>query len=174
MQEPAERNLAMADSVPPTATILIVDDDPTTLLLCTKPLRDAGYTVLQAPGSSEALRLYEEHPDPVHLVLADIFLPPPGFQLSVEKNPYPRVNGLDMVERLLEKQREIRIILMSGNPAPELHSRGLVRDGLPFVKKPFTSETLLALVRQVLAGPPASADPKKTASSGKAEVEWID
>lgn len=164
----------MADSIPPTATILVVDDDPGTLLLCTKPLRDAGYTVLQAPGSSEALRRYESHPDPVHLVLTDIFLPPPGFQLSVEKNPYPHVNGLDMVERLLERPREIRIILMSGNSASELHSRGLVRDVLPFMKKPFTSETLLTLVRQVLAGPPASADLKKIASSGKAEVEWVD
>ncbi len=96
------------------STILIVDDDPSTLLVSAKPLQDAGYTVLQAPGSSEALRLYAEHPNPVHLVLADIFLPPPGFQLSVEKNPYPRVNGLEMVERLLEGTRDLRIILMSG------------------------------------------------------------
>ncbi len=164
----------MTSSSRQAATILIVDDDPTTLLLCTKPLREAGYTVLQAPGSSEALKLYEEHLDPVHLILTDIFLPPPGFQLSVEKNPYPRVNGLDMVERLLEKKREIRIILMSGSPGPELHSRGLARDGLPFLQKPFTSEALLTLVRQVLAGPPAAADTKKTASSDKTEVEWVD
>lgn len=164
----------MTSSSRQAATILIVDDDPTTLLLCTKPLREAGYTVLQAPGSSEALKLYEEHLDPVHLILTDIFLPPPGFQLSVEKNPYPRVNGLDMVERLLEKKREIRIILMSGSPGPELHSRGLARDGLPFLQKPFTSEALLILVRQVLAGPPAAADTKKTTSSGKTEVEWVD
>ena len=154
--------------------ISIVDDDPSTLLLSAKPLQEAGYAVLQAPGSSEALRICAEHPHSVDLVLADIFLPPPGFQLSLDKNPYPRVNGLDMVDRLLEEKRNIRAILMSSSPGPELRSQGLVREGLPFLRKPFTTEDLLALVRQVLAGPPATADPKKSASSGKGDIEWVD
>ena len=157
----------------PSSIILIVDDDPTTLSLSAKPLKEAGYTVLQAPGSSEALKLYAEQSPPVDLVLADIFLPPPGFQLSVEKNPYPRVNGMEMVERLLEGKGAIRVILMSSSPGPELHSRGLIRDGLPFLKKPFGTDTLLTLVRQVLAGPPAAADPKRAASPGKGDVEWF-
>ena len=59
------------------ATILIVDDDPSTLLLASKPLQGHGYTVLRAPGSAEALRLYAEHPTPIQLVVTDIFLPPP-------------------------------------------------------------------------------------------------
>ena len=116
-------------------TVLVVDDDPTTLLFSTKPLQDAGYQVIQAPGSAEALRLYAERAGRVHLVLADIFLPPPGFQLSIDKNPYPRVNGLEMVERLIEGTHEIRVILMSSSPSADLRSRGLVRDGLPFLKK---------------------------------------
>lgn len=156
------------------ATLLIVDDDPSTLLMAAKPLQDAGYSVLTAPGSAEALRLYAEHPTPIQLVVTDIFLPPPGFQLSVEKNPYPRVNGLDMVDRLLEGKREIRIILMSSTPAPELASRGLIRDGLLFLKKPFTSDALLTLVRQALSAPPATPDPKKSSRSGSGDVEWVD
>ena len=156
------------------ATILLVDDDPSTLLLASKPLQHQGYTVLQAPGSAEALRLYAEHPRPIHLVVTDIFLPPPGFQLSVEKNPYPRVNGLEMVERLLEKKRDIRIILMSSTPGPDLQSRGLIREGLPFLKKPFTSDALLTLIRDTLAGPPATQGPTKPSAPGKGEVEWVD
>ncbi len=156
------------------ATILIVDDDPTTLLLAAKPLQDAGYTVLKAPGSAEALKLYAEHSAPIHLIVTDIFLPPPGFQLSVAKNPYPRVNGLDMVDRLLEGKRNLCVILMSSTAVQELLNRGLVRDGLLFLKKPFTSDALLTLVRQALSGPPASPNPKKAASSGGGEVEWMD
>ena len=156
------------------STILVVDDDPNTLLLSTKPLRDAGYAVLQAPGSAEALRLYAEHPGPIHLVIADVFLPPPGFQLSLDKNPYPRVNGLDMVERLLQDKREIRVLLVSSSPSSELQNRGLVRAGLPFLKKPFTSETLLSLVREVLAGPPAAPDQKNATRPGNGDVEWVD
>jgi CheY-like chemotaxis protein len=164
----------MTTAPAPHATILIVDDDPTTILLATKPLQLAGYTVLQAPGSAEALRLYSEHPQPIHLILTDIFLPPPGFQLSVEKNPYPRVNGLEMVERLLEKKQDIRIILMSSAPGPDLRSRGLIREGLPFLKKPFTGEALLTLIHDTLAGPPAAQRPATPSASGKAEVEWVD
>ena len=154
--------------------ILIVDDDPSTLLLSAKPLRDAGYTVVQAPGSSEALRLYDEQAQPVDLILTDIFLPPPGFQLSVANNPYPRVNGLEMVERLLEGKGTIRVILMSSSPSSDLLSRGLIRDGLPFLRKPFTGDALLALVQQVLAGPLTPTNPKKPAPSGTGDVEWFD
>lgn len=153
--------------------ILIVDDDPSTLALSAKPLQEAGYTVHQAPGSSEALRLAAEQASPVDLVLADIFLPPPGFQLSVDKNPYPRVNGLELVERLIEGKGQIRVILMSSSSGSDLHSRGLIREGLSFLKKPFSTEALMTLVRQVLAGPPAAADPKRSASSGKGDVEWF-
>ena len=156
------------------ATLLIVDDDPSTLLLSAKPLQEAGYIVLQAAGSSEALRLCAERTDVVDLVLADIFLPPPGFQLSVDKNPYPRVNGLEMAERLLEGHPETRVILMSSSPSPDLLSRGLIRDGLPFLRKPFTGDALLALVQQVLAGPLTPANPKKPAPSGTGDVEWFD
>ena len=164
----------MATDAMQHATILIVDDDPSTLLLASKPLQDHGYTVLKAPGRAEALRLYAEHPTPIQLVITDIFLPPPGFQLSVEKNPYPRVNGLEMVDRLLEKKRDLRIMLMSSTPGPDLHSRGLIREGLPFLKKPFTSDALLTLVRGTLAGPPATQDQAKPSASGKGEVEWVD
>ncbi len=164
----------MATEAEGRPTILIVDDDPSTILLATKPLQTAGYTVLQAPGSAEALRLCAEHPQPIHLVLADIFLPPPGFQLSVEKNPYPRVNGLEMVERLLEGKRALHIILMSSTPGTDLQSRGLIREGLPFLKKPFTSDVLLTLIQQALAGPPATQAPAKPSASAKGDVEWVD
>ena len=156
------------------STLLIVDDDPSTLLLSAKPLQEAGYVVLQAAGSSEALRLCAERTQAVDLVLADIFLPPPGFQLSVDKNPYPRVNGLEVAERLLEGHPETRVILMSCSPSSDLLSRGLIRDGLPFLRKPFTSAALLALVRQVLAGPLMPANPKKPAPSRTGDVEWFD
>ena len=156
------------------ATLLIVDDDPSTLLLSAKPLQEAGYFVLQAAGSSEALRLCAERTDVVDLVLADIFLPPPGFQLSVDKNPYPRVNGLEMAERLLEGHPETRVILMSSSPSSDLLSRGLIRDGLPFLRKPFTGDAVLALVQQLLAGPLTPTNPKKPAPSGTGDVEWFD
>ena len=83
-------------------------------------------------------------------------------------------NGLDMVERLLQDKREIRVLLVSSSPSSELQNRGLVRAGLPFLKKPFTSETLLSRVREVLAGPPAAPDQKNATRPGNGDVEWVD
>ncbi len=162
------------DGTQRATTILVVDDDPTTLLLASKPLQDYGYTVLTAPGSAEALRLYAEHPAPIHGVVAGIVRPPPGLPDSVGKDAYPRINGPEMVDRLLEGTRNIRIILMSSTPGPDLQRRGLIREGLPFLKKPFTSDVLLTLAHQTLAGPPATQAPAKPSASGKGEVEWVD
>jgi CheY-like chemotaxis protein len=155
------------------ATVLVVDDDPGMLLFCGKVLQEAGHTVLQAPGSSEALKLYAEHQGPIDVVLADVVLPPPCFQLSVENNPYPRINGRDMVDRLLDGKKELRIILMSSTSEHDLRSRGLVRDGFRFLMKPFSGRALVELVREVLAAPPAATDSGRTAKSSQGDVEWF-
>lgn len=155
------------------ATILVVDDDPATLLVCDKNLSAEGYTVLKATGSSEAFKLFAEHEGDVHLILTDIHLPPPGFQLSIENNPFPRVNGLELVDRLLASGRDLRVLLMSTSDEAELLSRGLIRSNLLFIRKPVQAETLLALVRQVLDGPPAVPDPGKPPVEGKNDVEWF-
>jgi CheY-like chemotaxis protein len=156
-----------------TATVLVVDDDPGVLLFCQKVLQDAGHTVLQAPGSSEALKLYAEYQAPIDVILTDIILPPPGFQLSVENNPYPRLNGRDMVDRLLEGKKEVRILLMSSSSQQDLRSSGLMREGLPFVMKPFSAETLVQLMQKVLAGPPVAVKPGPVEKSSQGDVDWF-
>ncbi len=155
------------------ATILVVDDDPATLLVCRKKLSAEGYTVLQATGSSEAFKLFAEHDGPIHLVLTDIILPPPGFQLSVENNPFPRVNGVELVDRLLASGKELRVMLMSTSHEQELLPRGLIRNNLLFLQKPINTEILHAMVRQVLNGPPSVLDPEKSTISTKTDVEWF-
>ena len=154
-------------------TILIVDDDPGILLLCTKVLEGAGYRVLQASGSSEALKIHATHRDPIDLIVTDILLPPPAFQLSVENNPYPRVNGGEMVDRLLSGNKPVRILLMSSTSAGELRSRGMIRANLPFLRKPFSAPGLLELVQQLLAAPPPVADPNRKAKSGEGDIDWF-
>jgi len=155
------------------ATILVVDDDPATLLACHKKLSAEGFVVLQAVGSSEALKLFAEHESTIHLVLSDVTLPPPGFQLSVENNPFPRVNGLELVDRLLASGKELRVMLMSAIPEQDLLSRGLLRNNMLFIRKPINADTLYAMVRQILNGPPSVLDQGKSAASTKNEVEWF-
>ena len=55
------------------ATILVIEDDPNSLLLVTTILEHAGHTVLSAERAAEGLKLARErHPD---LILMDIQLP---------------------------------------------------------------------------------------------------
>lgn len=136
------------------ATILLVDDDAGMLLLCRRFLEQTGHTVLQAPGSSEALKLYAEHPGAIDLIVSDVLLPPPVFQLSPVCNPFPRVNGLDLVNRFLDSHRDIRILVMSSTAKDDLVKQGLLRADLPFIQKPFTAEAFRALVQQTLAAQP--------------------
>lgn len=60
-------------------------DDPSMMLICVKKLRAEGFTVLEAEGSSEALKILDTHHQPIDLVLTDLMLPPPGLQLSASK-----------------------------------------------------------------------------------------
>ncbi|WP_447598977.1 response regulator [Nitrospira sp. Nam80] len=168
----------MTDSVRPNfdnpMTILLIDDDPSTLLVCRMRLQQQGFRVLQVPGSSEALKLQAEHAGPIHLVITDIMLPPPDFQLSVANNPFPRVNGLELADRLLEAKADLRIILMSTTSKEDLLARGMIRKSMPFIQKPFTVEAFSSLIYQTLAGPPAPKNTTKKDGSGTArEVDWF-
>src|SRR3954466_11163463 len=76
-----------------SATILVVDDEPAILGLCAAVLEPAGFTVLKAEGSSEALKICTQHTGAIDLLLTDLVLPPPGFQLASASNQFPHVHG---------------------------------------------------------------------------------
>ncbi|MDI3461905.1 MAG: hypothetical protein OJF50_000726 [Nitrospira sp.] len=74
-------------------TILVVDDEVPITNLCKALLEASGFTVLEADGSSEALKICTQHRGPIDLLLADLVLPPPGFQLASTANQFPHLNG---------------------------------------------------------------------------------
>lgn len=137
----------------PSSTILIVDDEVPITRLCKALLEESGFTVLEADGSSEALKLCTQHRGPIDLIIADLILPPPGFQLASTANQFPHLNGHDLAVRASMIRSGLRIILMSGNPDKELVSHGIKRGTFPFLAKPFERQDLLAIVHHVLAQP---------------------
>jgi hypothetical protein len=78
-----------------------------------------------------------------------------------------------MVDRLLEGKKEVRILLMSSSSQQDLRSSGLMREGLPFVMKPFSAETLVQLMQKVLAGPPVAVKPGPIEKSSQGDVDWF-
>ena len=116
-------------------TLLVVDDELPIIKLCKALLEEAGFTVLEAEDSSEALKICTHHEGPIDLLLADLVLPPPGFQLAPASNPFPYVNGHELAVRATVIRKGLRVILMSGNPDKELLSHGIRRGTLPFYRE---------------------------------------
>ena len=161
-----------APSLTGPATILVVDDESSIVTLCKELLEQAGFTVLGAEGSSEALKLLTQSKEPIDLLLTDLVLPPPGFQLASTSNQFPHVNGHELAVRASMIRSGLRIILMSGNPDKELGSHGIKRGTLPFLAKPFERDRLIALVKNVLAQPATTLGVETPARAAN-DTEWF-
>ena len=164
----------MPRSVSPT--ILVVDDEPSITKLCKTILQQAGFLVLEADGSSEALKICTQHEGPIDLLLTDLILPPPGFQFASSSNQFPHVHGHELALRALRMRKDLRVILMSGNIDKDLAGYGIRQGDLPFLPKPFDQQALVALVRQTLQAPLPSI---KSLTEGPPEVPkvgdgWVD
>ncbi len=151
-----------------TRQILVVDDDPSIRLLCVTSLTKAGYRVLQAEGSSEAMALYSStSTGPIDLLLTDLFLPPPGFAVLSRGNRYPRVNGNDLVQQVLSVKKELRVLFMSSHTLSHLTSQGIMIEPERFLPKPFDVEYLLTRVAAALAAPPIDRTPRTAPVSAR-------
>ena len=63
---------------PPSATILVVGDEPTVLDTVRDGLTAHGYQVLKASGGEEALQVAQTHPGAIALALVDVVMPTMG------------------------------------------------------------------------------------------------
>lgn len=157
-------------------TVLVVDDDVTVLVLCQKILEQAGYSVLSASGSSEALKICKGRTESIDVLVTDLVLPPPEFTFASSDNEFPHVHGHELAFRALRMRANLRVILMSGNMENELAGYGIRKGSLPFLSKPFDPAALVTLVKTTLERPaPAPESLQKDPSPGiKGGDEWFD
>ncbi len=117
-------------------TIVVVEDEDTVRLLAWRTLSGAGYDCHQAADASAALSLLRRISGPVHLLLTDIVMPGMG--------------GEELARELRPGRPEMQILYTSGFTDDEVVRRGLMRQGAPFLQKPWAPEQLLRRVREVL------------------------
>jgi PAS domain S-box-containing protein len=123
-----------------TATILLVEDDPTLLLLARRMLENLGHRVLAAGSPGLALELAREHRDPIALLLTDVVM--------------PEMNGRDLWQILARERPGLKCLYMSGYTANVIAHRGVLDAGVDFLQKPFTVQELAVKLQEVLAGDP--------------------
>ena len=122
-----------------TQTVLVVEDEDGLRELAKRLLQRQGYTVLLAADADEALRLFEQNPS-IDVLLTDVVM--------------PGASGPDLTKQLVEQRPELRVIYMSGYTEDAIVQHGVLKPGIAFLHKPFTSETLGRKIRDVLDGPP--------------------
>ena len=98
-------------------------------------LEAVGYVVLIAADGEAAWRCFEEHPGVIDLLISDVVM--------------PRMSGRQLVERIRERHRGIRILYMSGYTDDAIVRSG-IDAGVPFLQKPLTPSNLCRKVREVL------------------------
>jgi DNA-binding response OmpR family regulator len=115
--------------------VLVVDDEPTIAEVVSRYLERAGYDTRVAGDGAQALEAAaEQRPD---LVVLDLML--------------PRIDGLEVMRRLREQDRErIAVILLTAKGEESDRVIGLRLGADDYVVKPFSPAELVARVDAVL------------------------
>ena len=114
----------------------MVDDEAQVRTLARDILLGAGYRVLEAEGGEQALRVAENHPGIIHVLLTDIMM--------------PGMNGTELADRLGVVRPDTKAIFMSGRAAEVISDAGVLIPVDSFLAKPFTVDRLLNKVRERL------------------------
>lgn len=117
-------------------TILLVEDSEPLRRLAELFLKENGYRVLAAADGSEAQVAAAQFSDPIHLLLTDVVM--------------PGINGRVLAERLAPSQPAMKVLYMSGYTDNFIAGHGVLEDGVHLLHKPFTEETLMRKVRELL------------------------
>jgi PAS domain S-box-containing protein len=119
-----------------TGTVLLAEDQESIRELIRESLMSNGYKVLVANDGLEALQIAERYNDAIDLLITDVVM--------------PRMGGYGLAERLMPVHPETRAIFMSGYAEHRNGEHRGICDSSVCLQKPFSMNTLLRKVREVL------------------------
>jgi len=117
-------------------TILVIDDESSVLTITQQTLEAFGYRVLVAHDGAEGVALYAQRRASIAVVLTDMVM--------------PIMDGPATVNALMHINPEIQIIAASGLDANGRIAKAAGNGVKHFLPKPYTAETLLTTLRNVL------------------------
>ncbi len=125
-----------AHTAPSGLTILLVEDEAFVREVTSDLLEAEGFRVLKAKNAADARAAFRRHCKSVQLLLTDVVL--------------PGENGRDLASHLRRLSPNLLIIFVSGYPVNAVTRDSVSERGMFYLPKPFSAETLLSKVRQVL------------------------
>lgn len=117
-------------------TLMVVEDNALVRVTTVELLKAQGYTVFEAASGPDALRLLDDIPGSLDLLVTDVVM--------------PEMNGKEVARQIQAQRPDIGILYVSGYTANEIIHRGALEGGIAFLQKPYTSEALIRKVRSVL------------------------
>ena len=115
--------------------ILVVDDDPQTLMYIRSALSESGYAPIVTASAEEALKLLVESRP--HLVLLDLML--------------PGSDGIELMGEILEIA-EVPVIFVSAYGRDQVIAQAFSKGASDYIVKPFSPTELVARVNAALRG----------------------
>jgi signal transduction histidine kinase/ActR/RegA family two-component response regulator len=119
-----------------TGRVLLVEDDRAVRMIAARVLRRDGYEVVEATNGREGFELYRKMGGRVELIVTDLVLPEMG--------------GRAMIRAMEAEGPVPPVIYMSGYTAEAMSAQSILAEGDHFLEKPFTTESMLAKVRETL------------------------
>lgn len=116
-------------------TILLAEDDPDVRVFVRDALATAGYHVLEAVDGRAAVDLSLEHSQ-IDLLLLDVVM--------------PRLSGPEACREIRSVRTGIPVMFTSGYAENHVQTNAVLESGSRLLRKPFSRQDLLRMVRQVL------------------------
>jgi DNA-binding response OmpR family regulator len=117
--------------------ILVVEDEEHLAIGIKYNLEAEGYLVTTVGDGQAALKVFQDHPASVDLVVLDLML--------------PGMSGYAVCETLRQQGNEVPILMLSARTLTEDRIRGFDVGTDVYVQKPFDLDELLSVVRNLLA-----------------------
>lgn len=116
------------------ARVLLVEDEALIRIILAEALMDEGFEVIEAASGDEAVRLVNGSHN-FDLLLTDIQMP-------------GRLDGVALARTLLEHHPDLPVIYVTGRP--ESLDRIEQRDQNAYIRKPYSPDEVIAVVRRLL------------------------
>jgi two-component system, NtrC family, response regulator AtoC len=120
--------------VPKRGRILVVDDEANARTALAELLREEGYDVETAADAFKALGKLEEFAP--HLVLTDLKM--------------PGMDGIELVKRLAEGEREVAVVVMTAFGAVDTAVEAMRAGAVDYLTKPLNFDELLIVAERAL------------------------
>ena len=119
-----------------TETVLVVEDEAAVGSLIETVMAGEGYTVFRVRNGEEAMELVDSRDLEFDLLLTDVVM--------------PHMGGPELAKTLRLSRPDLKVLFTSGYTNNALMSGGALVDGVDLLRKPFSPQTLLRQVRDVL------------------------